>query len=132
MNVFQLAEIGEGHAGLEFGDAGGGELAVLRVLGVFQDVGGHQLAAFGAVPTDERVVHQGKIVTAAGVSSGIDMALTLVSLFAGPEMAQAVQLGIEYDPQPPFNSGSVHTADPAIVDLVRSVLESNRETAPTP
>lgn len=81
-----------------------------------------ELGALGAIPTDERVIVEGKIVTAAGVSSGIDMALTLVSLFAGDVVAQAVQLGIEYDPQPPFDAGSVHKAPAEVVDLVRSVL----------
>jgi transcriptional regulator GlxA family with amidase domain len=64
-------------------------------------------------------VVQGKVITAAGVSSGIDMALTLAAAIAGDEIAQAIQLGIEYDPQPPFNSGSVATAPPEIVELVR-------------
>ena len=58
----------------------------------------------------ERVVEQGKIITAAGVSSGIDMALTLAARIAGDEFAQAIQLGIEYDPQPPFDAGSVAKA----------------------
>ena len=58
----------------------------------------------------KRVVVQGKVITAAGVSSGIDMALTLAAAIAGDEIAQAIQLGIEYDPQPPFHSGSVATA----------------------
>ncbi len=79
------------------------------------------LERFGATPTDRRVVEQGKVITAAGVSSGIDMALLLVARLAGPEVAQAIQLGIEYDPQPPFDSGSVDKAAPEIVELVRSV-----------
>jgi transcriptional regulator GlxA family with amidase domain len=64
------------------------------------------LAGFGAQPTGERVVHQGKVVTAAGVSAGIDMALTLLARVDGDRTAQAVQLAIEYDPQPPFSAGS--------------------------
>lgn len=79
------------------------------------------LAEYGATPVSRRVVEQGKIITAAGVSAGIDMALTLVARIAGPELAQAVQLGIEYDPQPPFDSGSVAKAPPEIVDMVRGV-----------
>ena len=79
------------------------------------------LERFGATPTGRRVVEQGKVITAAGVSSGIDMALVLVAKLAGPEVAQAIQLGIEYDPQPPFDSGSVDKAAPEIVELVRSV-----------
>ena len=79
------------------------------------------LAQYGAKPTQRRVVEQGKIITAAGVSSGIDMALTLAARIAGDEIAQAIQLGIEYDPQPPFDSGSTAKAAPEIVELVRSV-----------
>jgi transcriptional regulator GlxA family with amidase domain len=80
-----------------------------------------ELEAFGARPTGRRVVEQGKIITAAGVSSGIDMALTLVDKLAGPEVAQAIQLGIEYDPQPPFDSGSTEKAPAEIVELVRQL-----------
>ena len=78
-----------------------------------------RLAELGAIPSTERVVEQGKVITAAGVSSGIDMALTLVARIGGPELAQAIQLGIEYDPQPPFDSGSTQKAPPEIVDMVR-------------
>jgi transcriptional regulator GlxA family with amidase domain len=81
----------------------------------------HRLRAYGAEPANERVVIDGKIVTAAGVSSGIDMALTLVAEIAGPEVAQAIQLGIEYDPAPPFDAGSPDKAPPAIVELVRGL-----------
>jgi transcriptional regulator GlxA family with amidase domain len=78
-----------------------------------------QLREFGAEPTPERVVEQGKVITAAGVSSGIDMALRLVQLIAGDEVAQAVQLSIEYDPQPPLDAGSPAKAPQPIVELVR-------------
>jgi transcriptional regulator GlxA family with amidase domain len=81
-----------------------------------------ELAALGAKPTGKRVVEQGKVITAAGVSSGIDMALRLVQLELGDVAAQAVQLGIEYDPQPPFDSGSPTKASPEVVKLVRSVM----------
>jgi transcriptional regulator GlxA family with amidase domain len=77
------------------------------------------LAEHGAIPVSERVVQQGKIITAAGVSAGLDMALVLAAHLAGPELAQGIQLGIEYDPQPPFTSGSTATAPPEIVELVR-------------
>ena len=77
------------------------------------------LARFGAVPVSRRVVRVGKIVTAAGVSSGIDMALELAGWIAGERTARAIQLGIEYDPQPPFDSGSVEKAGPELVSLVR-------------
>jgi len=77
------------------------------------------LADFGAEPVSERVVIDGKVITAAGVSAGIDMALTLAARLAGDDLAQAIQLGIEYDPHPPFRSGSPATAAPEIVELVR-------------
>jgi putative intracellular protease/amidase len=83
------------------------------------------LRQFGADPVGGRWVEDGKIVTAAGVTAGIDMALHLVSLEAGPEVAQAVQLGIEYDPDPPFDSGSPEKATPEIVEIVRSVAAAN-------
>ena len=86
------------------------------------------LATTGATPTRTRVVEQGKIITAAGVSAGIDMGLTLAARIAGDVVAQAIQLGIEYDPQPPFDSGSPAKAPAAIVDLVRQV-ERDEETA---
>jgi putative intracellular protease/amidase len=78
------------------------------------------LAALGARPTHRRVVFQGKIVTAAGVSSGIDMALTLAARIAGDEYAQTIQLGIEYDPEPPFSAGSPKKAPPHIVEALRA------------
>ncbi len=74
------------------------------------------LAALGAKPVPERVVVRGKVVTAAGVSAGIDMALTLAARIAGDEVAQAIQLSIEYDPQPPFDAGSPDKAPPEIVE----------------
>jgi transcriptional regulator GlxA family with amidase domain len=80
-----------------------------------------RLESLGAKPTGERVVRNGKIITAAGVSSGIDMALRLVALEAGDEAAQAIQLAIEYDPQPPFDSGSPEKAPRQIVELVRGM-----------
>src|SRR5205807_10374422 len=79
------------------------------------------LRLYGATPVQRRVVEQGKVITAAGVSSGIDMALTLAARIAGEQVAQAIQLGIEYDPQPPFDSGSTSTAAPEIVELVRAM-----------
>jgi transcriptional regulator GlxA family with amidase domain len=80
------------------------------------------LRAYGAEPTEERVVDEGRILTAAGVSAGIDLALTLVGRMAGPEVAQAAQLGLEYDPQPPFDAGAPSKAAPEIRDLVRAVV----------
>jgi transcriptional regulator GlxA family with amidase domain len=78
-----------------------------------------QLPQFGAEPTLERVVIDGKIMTAAGVSAGIDMGLTLAARLAGDEVAQTIQLGIEYDPQPPFDAGSPSKAPAASVDFLR-------------
>jgi transcriptional regulator GlxA family with amidase domain len=79
-----------------------------------------RLRELGAEPVSERVVFDGKIVTAAGVSAGIDMALALAAAIAGEEVAQAIQLGIEYDPQPPFDAGSPAKAPAAIVEGVRA------------
>jgi transcriptional regulator GlxA family with amidase domain len=78
------------------------------------------LAGYGAEPTSRRVVAQGKVITSAGVSSGIDMALALAAEIAGEDVAQAIQLRIEYDPQPPFDSGSTAKAAPHIRELARS------------
>ncbi len=76
------------------------------------------LRAYGADPVGGRFVEDGKIVTAAGVSAGIDMALFLVGREVGPEVAQRVQLAIEYDPQPPFDAGSPAKAPAPVVDAV--------------
>jgi putative intracellular protease/amidase len=78
-----------------------------------------QLREYGAEPVAERVVEDGKVITAAGVSAGLDMALTLAARDVGDEFAQAVQLGLEYDPEPPFDTGSPEKAPAAIVDAVR-------------
>ncbi|MFE6938748.1 DJ-1/PfpI family protein [Streptomyces chartreusis] len=78
------------------------------------------LAQYGAEPTGERVVPDGKYVTAAGVSSGIDMGLALVGKIAGDEHAQAVQLLTEYDPQPPYDAGSPQKAPAHIVEEFRT------------
>jgi transcriptional regulator GlxA family with amidase domain len=76
------------------------------------------LASLGARSIPKRVVRHGKIITAAGVSAGIDMALELVALIHGDAVAQAVQLGLEYDPQPPFDAGSAEKAPPEVVEAV--------------
>ncbi len=80
------------------------------------------LEEHGAIYTEERVVREGKIVTAAGVSSGIDMALYLVGEILGPDDARLVQLAIEYDPQPPFDAGSPAKAGEAVVQRARAEL----------
>lgn len=79
-----------------------------------------QLPKYGAEAIGGRWVEDGKTITAAGVTAGIDMALHLVGREAGPEVAQAVQLGIEYDPDPPFDAGSPEKAPAEIVELVTS------------
>ena len=79
------------------------------------------LRQFGADPVGGRYVEDGKVITAAGVSAGIDMALYLVGREVGPEVAQAVQLGIEYDPDPPFDAGSPDKAPAQIVELVSGI-----------
>ncbi|MFF4954656.1 DJ-1/PfpI family protein [Streptomyces chattanoogensis] len=78
-----------------------------------------QLPALGAEPTGERVVFDGKYVTAAGVSSGIDMGLALAGRIAGDAVGQAIQLGIEYDPQPPYDAGSPDKAPAEITAMMR-------------
>jgi putative intracellular protease/amidase len=84
------------------------------------------LARLGARPVAERVVERGKVITAAGVSSGIDMALTLAARLTDETTAQAIQLGIEYDPQPPFDAGAEHKAPPAAVALIREMAAAGR------
>ncbi|HEY0936779.1 MAG TPA: DJ-1/PfpI family protein [Trebonia sp.] len=76
-----------------------------------------ELRRYGATPKRERYVFDGKYVTGAGVSAGIDMALALAGRIAGDEAAQRIQLGIEYDPHPPYQAGSPATAKPEIVEF---------------
>ncbi|MEO3974675.1 DJ-1/PfpI family protein [Streptomyces sp. CAU 1734] len=80
-----------------------------------------ELPALGAEPTGERVVFDGKYVTAAGVSAGIDMALHLLGRIGGDELAQTVQLLTEYDPQPPYDAGSPEKAPAGVVAGLRDV-----------
>ncbi len=100
--------------------AGAGILAGLRATTHWRAM--QDLKKYGAIPTSERVVWQGKVITAAGVSSGIDMALSLAAELAGEEVAKAIQLGIEYAPEPPFNAGNYAAAPPERIEMVRSVL----------
>jgi transcriptional regulator GlxA family with amidase domain len=79
-----------------------------------------ELARLGANAKAERYVFDGKYATAAGVSAGIDMALALAARIAGDDVAMAIQLGIEYDPQPPFAAGSPATAPAAIVAALQA------------
>jgi putative intracellular protease/amidase len=85
-----------------------------------------RLRDFGARPSQERVVVDGKVITAAGVSAGIDMALRLVSLIAGDDVARAIQLSVEYDPEPPFDAGSTSKAPQHIVDIVRKIARERQ------
>jgi putative intracellular protease/amidase len=88
------------------------------------------LAELGAKPVPDRVVEHGKIITAAGVSAGIDMALHLINRLYDENIAQAVQLGIEYDPQPPFDSGSPDKAPKAVVELVEAAMAAQESGTP--
>ena len=81
-----------------------------------------RLRELGAFPTEQRVIQEGKIITAAGVSAGIDMGLTLVAALEGDEMAKMIQLAIEYDPQPPFDSGAPSKVSPEFKKFVLSIF----------
>ena len=81
-----------------------------------------RLRELGAFPTEQRVIQEGKIITAAGVSAGIDMGLTLVAALEGEEMAKMIQLAIEYDPQPPFDSGAPSKVSPEFKKFVLSIF----------
>lgn len=83
-----------------------------------------QLALFGVTPVDERVVFDRNRVTGGGVTAGIDFAPRLVAKMKGEELARAIQLTMEYDPEPPFTGGSPRTADPEFVTKVRRQMES--------
>jgi putative intracellular protease/amidase len=98
--------------------AGAGLLTGRRATSHWLALG--ELGQHGAVPVSERVVFDGKYVTAAGVSAGIDMGLTLAGRIAGDEAAQAIQLGIEYDPQPPYDAGSPDRAPAGVVAAMRA------------
>ncbi|CAN2240666.1 MAG: DJ-1/PfpI family protein [Candidatus Nanopelagicaceae bacterium] len=83
-----------------------------------------ELKDYGAIPTDERVVEYGKIITAAGVSAGIDMSLTLAMRLFGQEFAETMQLDMEYDPKPPFNAGHPRTAPAKVHAKLRELFDS--------
>lgn len=82
------------------------------------------LAELGARPVEQRWVSHGKFMIAAGVSAGIDMSLALAAQIAGEALAQCIQLGIEYDPNPPFNCGSVHSAPAPIIAATRAAMQA--------
>lgn len=86
-----------------------------------------QLALFGAIPTAERVVRDGRFITGGGVTAGIDFGLTLIAEIAGDGVAQAVQLGVEYDPHPPFDSGSPDKAPEKVLARVKAIYEDGME-----
>lgn len=86
------------------------------------------LATLGAIPVHARVVRDGNLFTGGGVTAGIDFALTLVSEMCGPDVAQAIQLQIEYAPEPPFAAGSPDTAPAAVVAAARERLATHRAT----
>jgi putative intracellular protease/amidase len=85
------------------------------------------LAGFGAIPTTGRVVRDGNLITAGGVTAGIDFGLTVVAELAGREAAESIQLHLEYAPEPPFDAGTPETAPAAIVDAVRERLAGSRK-----
>ncbi len=87
----------------------------------------HLLAYFGAIPVQARVVVDGKQVSAAGVTAGLDAALLLASMLRDPRTAQQIQLGIEYAPEPPFLSGTPATAAPEILEAVRNSVRDITE-----
>jgi cyclohexyl-isocyanide hydratase len=91
------------------------------------------LKALGAIPVSQRVVMDGNVITGAGVASGIDFALAVAAILEGEEVARQIQLQIEYDPSPPFDSGSTETASAETLALVRGRLaplnEQRREVA---
>ncbi|RZI83714.1 MAG: DJ-1/PfpI family protein [Rubrivivax sp.] len=82
----------------------------------------HLLAEFGAIATPGRVVQDGRFITGGGVTAGIDFALTMVAALHGDAVAQAIQLGIEYNPAPPFNAGHPDVAPIELVELVKQRL----------
>jgi transcriptional regulator GlxA family with amidase domain len=83
-----------------------------------------RLQSLGAIPSEQRVVTEGKIITAAGVSSGIDMGLVLVAAMEGDDMAKLIQLAIEYDPQPPFDSGAPSKVSPEFKQFALQIFSN--------
>ena len=82
------------------------------------------LPLFGAIPDEARVVRDGDIITGGGVTAGIDFALTVAAELAGPDVAQAIQLGLEYAPAPPFNAGRPETAPAHILAVVQARMDA--------
>jgi transcriptional regulator GlxA family with amidase domain len=86
-----------------------------------------RLPLHGAIPTQARIVEDGKVLTAAGVSAGIDMALTIAAKICGPQLAQALQLALEYDPEPPFDVGSPKKAAAPLLEALRARMSAKFE-----
>ena len=87
----------------------------------------HLLHYFGAIPVDQRVVVNERLITAAGVTSGLDGALTIAAMLRGDQVAQQIQLGIEYAPEPPFHSGTPKTAPPEVLNAARNAASKLTE-----
>ncbi|AYD04508.1 DJ-1/PfpI family protein [Neorhizobium sp. NCHU2750] len=85
------------------------------------------LAAFGAIPTEERVVRDGKLITAGGVTSGIDFGLSVIAELMGKDEAETIQLSLEYAPAPPFDAGLPCRARPEIVAIARQRMAQSRK-----
>jgi transcriptional regulator GlxA family with amidase domain len=83
----------------------------------------HLLKEFGAIPDADRVVRDGHVITGGGVTAGIDFALTVVAEVAGERFAQALQLGLEYAPRPPFNSGTPDRASPEVLAFINARMQ---------
>ena len=84
------------------------------------------LGLFGAIPDEGRVVRDGNVITGGGVTAGIDFALSLLAELGGDDLAQGIQLGFEYAPQPPFAAGRPETAPPAVLARYRSAMDTVR------
>lgn len=89
-----------------------------------------RLKFFEAIPVSKRIVEAGKVMTSAGVSAGIDMGLLLAAKLCGETLAETLQLALEYDPKPPFNSGSPNKAKPEIVKGLYTRLMGRFEAFP--
>lgn len=128
-----LAELGRLDAGARFTTSVCTGALVLGAAGLLRGLEAtthwayfDALAAHGATPVSQRVVWEGRVVTAAGVSAGIDMALALAARLAGEDVARGIQLAIEYDPEPPWNDGHPRSAAPALVERVRDANATRR------
>lgn len=84
------------------------------------------LEPFGAIPVNERVVVDGNVITGGGVTAGIDFGLRVVAELAGEDVAKRIQLGVEYDPQPPFRSGHPREAEPSLVQQVSAAAAARQ------